>query len=242
MKPAPIYLLIEGETDGPHAPAEIIDRFSPIDEDENSKKTLSENTLACIEGMKGWRILSETLIYSYAKILPALPLAEEWICQAASGTLNLRDGKAEIRKTINRTIGLDDWNAPDYLWQAIETNYNLLRCHREYLNGEQMWNKEVLDFYPLMEFVPFDKSSLPRWLETWQMAGKSCFQNRMIARKDDPCWKNFSDFDVPLAPFSFGRDGLLQSVSILEAQQIGFVFDTSPIRLPELPPFKIIGL
>ena len=64
MKPSAIYLLSNDEADGPH---EVSDIFLKIEEG------LSEETLSSIEGMKGWRCLSETLVYAYAKLLPGLP-------------------------------------------------------------------------------------------------------------------------------------------------------------------------
>jgi hypothetical protein len=64
----------------------------------------------------------------------------------------------------------------------------------------------------------------------------------MIARKDDACWKAFTDFDFPLAPFSFGRDALLNDRALDEAHKLGYVFDTAPIKLAELPPFKTVGI
>jgi len=64
----------------------------------------------------------------------------------------------------------------------------------------------------------------------------------MIAHKDDACWKTFRYLDFPLAPLSFGRDGLLYDRTLDEARKLAFVFDTAPIKLAERPPFKIVGI
>jgi hypothetical protein len=243
MKAAPVYLLIDGKTSGPHYPEEIVGRMDPGDDDNgNPLPILSEDTLSCIDGMKRWHILKETLIYSYAKMLPALPKAKEWIDKSADCALNVRDLSEEIRKTIQKVTGIEDWAAPQYIEKAISTNAYLLRSWEEYLNRQRQWDKIALEYYPLMEFEPFDKSSLPRWIESWQSYGGSCRQDRMIARKDDPCWKRFSDFGFPFTPFSFGRDGLLYDRSLTEAFELGFAFDAGQIKLPLIESFKIVGL
>ena len=84
MRPAPIYLLLNGEADGPHEVEDIIDRIA--------EEELPETTLASIEGMPAWRALPETLLWAYAQLLPAFPPAQEWIQQIANSTLNVRDG------------------------------------------------------------------------------------------------------------------------------------------------------
>lgn len=67
MRPAPIYLLINGEPDGPHEAEAIVCRMDPdTEEDEPAQQPLDQETLSCIEGMPGWRTLPETLVWSYA--------------------------------------------------------------------------------------------------------------------------------------------------------------------------------
>jgi hypothetical protein len=243
MKPAPIYLLIDGKADGPHEAAEIVRLLKAEPQGvDKSAQPLTENTLSCIDGMKRWQMLSETLIYSYAKLLPVLPLADLWIRRLAHSALELPAVKIEIRETLRRAIGLDDRNASDYLLPAMETNSRLLRLLDDYKHGGHSWAPDAIKHYPLMEFVPVDKTSLPRWICAWLEAGGVSHQDRIISRKDDPCWTKFSDFGFPFAPFSFGRDGLLHDVSIARANEVGFMFDPSPIKLPVLPPFKIVGI
>ncbi|HXA44650.1 MAG TPA: hypothetical protein VNZ25_04025, partial [Candidatus Angelobacter sp.] len=128
MKPAPIYLLIDGKADGPHEAAEIVRLLKPEPHGvDKSAQLLSENTLSCIDGMKRWQILSETLIYSYARLFPALPQADLWIRRLAHSPSELPGIRIEIRETLRRAIGLDDRNASDYLLPAMETNGRLLR-------------------------------------------------------------------------------------------------------------------
>jgi hypothetical protein len=87
MKPAPIYLLIDGKADGPHEAAEIVRRLNPGPDAIHKPLPLApECTLSCIDGMKRWHTLPETLIYSYAKLLPALPHADLWIRKLAQST------------------------------------------------------------------------------------------------------------------------------------------------------------
>ena len=242
MKPAPIYLHIDGKADGPHEAIEIVRRLKPEpDAGQKPVQLLPECTLSCIEGMKRWHTLPETLIYSYAKLLPALPHADLWIRRLAQSTFELVGVNIEIRETLKRTIGLDDRHASDYLLPAMETNGRLLRHLEEYKHGSHSWAPHILKHYPLTEFIPVDNTSLPRWICSWLEAGGVSHQNRIISRKDDPCWKNFGDFGFPLAPFSFGFDGSWQDVSLAEANEIGFTFDPSPIKLPALPPFRIVG-
>src|SRR5579871_884272 len=83
MKPGSVYLLVDGVEDGPHEPLAVLDRVE--------EGGLPLETLSCIEGMPGWRTLPETLIWSYSKLLPALPDARTWIDQMDKSTLQARD-------------------------------------------------------------------------------------------------------------------------------------------------------
>lgn len=241
MKTAPVFILIDGEVDGPHEAAGILERMAGgYDDNDTPIASLPESTLSCIEGMKGWRTLPETLIYAYAKLLPALPQAGDWIAKSADGKLNLQDGNMTIRKTLLRTAKLDDLNAPEYLWPAIDANARLLVSWRDYSQRAQHWDKRTLIYYPLMEFVPFEKSR--DWQSDWTAAGGQICHGRLIARKDDPCWKKFSDFNLPIPPFYFGREGYTADIGIEEANKLGCTINTEPIDLPPLEPFKIVGL
>ncbi len=241
MKPAPIYLLLNGAANGPHTPAEVFDWMWP-DEEAEPREPISEQTLACIEGMKGWRPLAETLIYAYAKLLPAVPQAEQWIQQGADRSLDLRDGKGEIRKALKKSIGLEDWGAAEYIWQAIDTNIALLDHYREYQGRISDWNEMGLEEYPIKEFIPFNNPPQARdWAAEWLAAGGQSLEGRMLARADDPCWIAFSDFELPFSPFSFGRDGYFTSVSAAEANGLGLLFVAGPVKLKPLPAFKMVG-
>ena len=161
----------------------------------------------------------------------------------ADSSLNLRDGNLEIRRTLLRTINLDDHQSPKYLWPALDANARLLRSLQDYNQREQHWNEFAMEAYPILEFKPFAKPPEGRdWLADWQIAGGTYCQGRMLARIDDPCWKKLSDFNLPFTPFSFGRDGCLAGVALAQAKSLGLVFDVGPVRLPPLPPFQMVGL
>lgn len=245
MTPAPIFLLINGETDGPHKATEILDRLSgeTLDEEDNPIEALPEDTLSCIEGMPGWRSLQETLIWSYAKLLAAIPQAKDWIKQIDNGTLNLRDGNKEIRETLKRTINLEDWQAPGFIWKAIDTNVSLLRRHRDYERREQHWDVGAMEFYPAFELRFFRREIPTRdWNAEWQKLGGKIYDGKLIARKDDPIWLAISDFGYPFEPFDFDQSVWLSDVSDQELAKHGLIIDPKTVKLQPLKPFNIVGL
>jgi hypothetical protein len=242
IKPAPIFLLVNDETDGPHEAAEILDRLSgsEFDENENPVGQLSVNTLSCIEGMRGWRSLSETLIWSYAKLLAALPQASDWIEQAVDCTLNLRDGNKTIRETLKRTAKIVDWQAPDFIWKAIDANAMLLRNHRDYKNRQQHWDELAMENFPAMELI-FKQREFPTrdWRAEWLAAGGKMRGEKMIARKDDSIWVSSSDFGYPFPPIDFDQSVWIADALAVEVCDDGF--DSSPVQLPAIKPFQLVG-
>jgi hypothetical protein len=245
MKPAPIFLLINGETDGPHEATEISDRLSgnALDEDDNPIEMLSEGTLSCIEGMPGWRSLPETLIWSYAKLLAALPQTADWIKQMDEHTLNLRDGNSVIRETLKRTANFGDFYAPDFIWKAFDANVSLLRRHRDYEKREQYWDLGAMKFYPVFELRFFNRKTPTRdWQSDWEKGGGKIYDGKMIARKDDPVWLALSDFGYPFEPFDFDHSAWVGSMSRQDAAKYGLIVDPATIKFPPLRPFCIIGL
>ena len=245
MKPAPIFLLINGEADGPHEATEILDRLSgdALDKDENPIQKLSEGTLSCMEGMSGWRFLPETLIWAYAKLLSALPQTSDWIQQMDECTLNLRDGSKVIRETLKRTANLDDWHAPDFIWKAFDANVSLLKRHRVYEKREQHWNMRAIEFYPIFELRFFDRQTPTRdWNSEWQKGGGQIYDGKMIAPKDDPVWLALSDFGHPFEPFDFDYSVWVGTMSRKEAAEHGLAVDPMTIKFPPIKPFGIVGL
>jgi len=223
--------------------AKILDRLSgnSLDENENPIEPLSENTLSCIEGMRGWRSLSETLIWSHAKLIAALPEAADWIKQIADCTLNLRDGNKIIRETLKRTVNFEDWQAPDFIWKAINANAMLLRRHQDYQNRQQHWDELAMQDFPALELKFFRREFPTRdWHAEWLAAGGTIHRGKMIARKDDPIWISSSDFGCPFPPFDFDQSVWVTDIWAKETKEAGL--NLSPLQLPTLKPFELVGL
>lgn len=242
VKPALIFLLINGEVDGPHETTEILNRLSgeTLDEKENPVEPLPENTPSCIEGMHGWRSLPETLIWSHAKLLSEFPNVPIWIQKIADCTFEMPGLRKLIRQTLK--CSPEDWNStPDYLWRAIEANGLLLRQHRDYLNRDQHWDIGAMEFYPAMELQFFNREVPTRdWRAEWIGAGGKIYNGKMIARKDDHAWLAISDFGYPFPPFDFDQSAFVTDVSVKKAREAGL--NLSPIQLATIKPFQIIGL
>jgi len=212
MKPAPIYLLIDGEASGPQEASDVMDK---IDEEE-----LAPETLSCIEGMPGWRSVSETLVWAYARLLTALPPSMDWIQQMSEHRLEMRELRPMIRKTLQQNTGLECWEAPDLLDKVFQANAYLLEHHRQYEAREQNWDLGATEFYPALELVAFGELQFPRvWTDVWQQAGGIIYGGKMAARIDDPVWLAISDFGYPFPPFSFDPTMWIQGVSREEAKK-----------------------
>jgi hypothetical protein len=249
MKPAPIFLLINGEADGPHEAPELQDKIAA--------RELSPETLSCIEEMPGWRTLPETMLWAYSKLLAHLPGVEGWIHQISEQGLSARKFREDIRQFLQQTKNMestlvnwqckqsrDTWNAPvDCLEKVIEVNSLLLRNHTYYQQRSQTWNPGAMDFYPAYKLEAFWEKKFKRnWEADWEKAGGELYDGEMIARLDDQVWARISDFGYPFHPFSFDSSMHMSCVSFHKAKTIGIPDIERPISLPDIRELKFVGL
>lgn len=236
IQPAPIFLLINDEADGPHELDEIGDM--------SEEGTITEETLSCIEGMKGWRSVPETTLWSYAKLLNAFAdQAMEMTVRMASHKLEIREARSEVREAMNKANCFRFPEATDYLGEVLYINGCLLEHHRRYIAAQQDWDSDAMDLWPASQIKLYGKQKFKRdWDSDWHEAGGILLKGKKAAKKDAPIWSNISDFGFPFPPFSMDVAVWMEGVSIDEAQRWGIPNLDTPVSLPQIKPFKLIGL
>lgn len=83
---------------------------------------------------------------------------------------------------------------------------------------------DVLDAYPCQELIRVEHRETPRpWRARWVALGGRLFNDRMIARKDDPIWRQLSRFGTPWPPFDFHSGMGLDDIGRDEAEALGVI-------------------
>lgn len=233
---APIYLLVDGETDGPHS---VYDIESWIGDGE-----VSPDTLASIEGMKEWRVIGETMLWAVAPLLQYdLAQAEDLARQIADHKIERRDLPIKLQAILRKHGQNPSSEMLESLSMVVDANGLLLRNHRYYTARDQFWNKDAMEFAPAFQLLPFGVQKFSRdWPAVWQAAGGKLSTGKMIARKDDAVWITISDFGFPFPPFSFDPMIWFEDVFSDQAEAAGIFGINAPINLPEVAPFKLVGV
>jgi hypothetical protein len=234
LNPAPIYLLLNGEADGPHEEAEIARQLYG--------RKLSKKTLACIEGMPAWRSLDEVLVWSRAVLLRERRCE---ILELVGRMIGLQIDERSARVEALRMIGRQyDADLGESIGTILEVNTAALRNWRLCEAGQSNWNGGATDLWPAFELVKFSELRFHRdWKADWHAAGGRLFKGHMVARKDDPVWQVLSDFGFPFPPFSFDTGMWIKDVTRDEAEEIGA--DFGRVRFEMLKPgkpFDLVGI
>jgi hypothetical protein len=234
IEPAPIFLLKNDEADGPYDIIEIEEMI------ENGN--LKEHTFSCIEGMKGWRSVPETVFWSYGKLLNLfLDHAIEMTNQMASNRLEIREARSKIRDALSKANCFKYSEAPEALSQVLYVNGCLLQHHQRYLARQQDWDVDAMEFYPASRISFFGRQQLIRdWDAEWQKSGPM-LKGKMVAKKGAAVWLEISDFAFPFPPFSMDTSVWIEDVSIDEATRLGVPDINLPVVLPNIKQFQIIG-
>jgi len=227
-RPAPIFL--EG-IPGQHDPDDVMAMLS-----ENE---IQPSAMAKIEGMREWRSVSEALVWSYAKLIDLFrPAAVDLINQVASGQIMPGDVRMAVRKHLHAAR----YYIPepvDQITHAIEINGLLLRKYRQV---DSEYDEAILGEFPAAELIILGEMDFARdQRSAWQEAGGKIYNERMVARKDDPVWARFSDFGFPFPPFSMDRMIDVADVDFDTAEQWGIVTLDDLPKAPPLKPFSFVG-
>ncbi len=236
MKPAPIYLLVNGKEDGPHDAEDLQER---IEADE-----LDDETLSCIEGMPGWRSLPETFIWAHGGLLaPAKAEIKAQIKALLDAETSIAPARTKVSDALLNTISLCPTLTGGIIGTVLETNCELQRIYKQYTNRDQHWDISVRLGFPALELLPFGKQKFVRdWPAVWQAAGGNIYNGKMIARHDDPVWLAISDFGFPFPPFSFDTMMWVQSVNYEECKKLEVPDLDRPMHLPEISKIKLVGI
>lgn len=230
MNSAPIYLLVDGEADGPHEAEEIADKI-------DSRK-LKKSTLAAIEGMKDWRSVMEVLTWSYGRLLAD---EREAVMRLSTSLMEARIGLPSARAELATLIGRRfDASANDSFGIILEANAELLRNYKQW---PITTDPGSLDLYPALELVKFSELNFPRdWKMAWQQAGGQVRKNKMIALKSDPVWGRLSDFGFPFPPFSLDTAMWVEEINREDALSAGLEATGQQSNSSKLNPYTLIGI
>lgn len=212
MSGHPIFLVIDGAASGPHEVEEVLQM---LDDEE-----IAPETFGCIEGMKEWRGVRETLVWSWAALLsPVREQALALVERMAAGKSSAADTRAALRPLLGPSLLPEIYPA---LSAVLEVNAQLRQGFVQFQQGTQ---DGVTDVFPAAElFCAHDKFDFPRdWHAAWQSAGGQLHEGRMVARKDAPVWLALSDFGHPFPPFSFDRSMWTRDVERNEAERLGLL-------------------
>jgi len=214
-----IYLLINGEASGPHAPGDV--------EGMLDAGTIEPDCFAVIDGMKDWRSVGETLVWARGRSLIVVrDVILEQVLKVNQMEINDTYAISAIlqaMRKINPGIGLEIHGS---IRLILQTNVNLLfNCQ----HARDHVDAECLEIWPAWELLLFGKQNFPRdWPKAWLAAGGKIYNDRMIARKDSPVWLNLSDFGFPFAPFSFEPNHATEEVGRDECLSNGVIHEGDP--------------
>jgi hypothetical protein len=236
IQPAPIFLLINDEVDGPYELESL--------EEKVARCAIGKTTLSCIEGMRDWRSIPETMAWSYAKLLNLFKeQALEMVVRMASHELEVREARSEVLEKLRKSSCFKFPDAHEILAEVIYINGRVMENHRRYVSRQMEWDVEAMQLWPAAEIVLYSKQKFRRdWDAEWQRLGGTIYHCRKIAKKGDEIWMGISDFGFPFPPFSMDPWVWMDAVSIDEAEEFKMPGLDQPICLPEIKPFELIGL
>lgn len=193
---------------------------------------ITEQSPAFVEGMPRWLTLRDAFGWAIAsfltphrdKIIPAIRKFEE-------RQMTLREIYDYVYTIVNRFGAMHGPRASDGIISALQINSWLIYHIRNH--------NQSLKLHPLAEFPAVEmgvyriSKQLPRWRVIWQQSGGRFYEDRMIARRDSPIWKQVSEFGFPCLPFSLDREEKTRPISRSEALRLGVIGESDEIATME---------
>ena len=232
MNTAPIYLLLNGEANGPHEVAEV--------EEMLQGRKIHKVDLACIEGMKEWRAIPETLVWARGHLLAEM---RDLVLRVVSRMVDLEVDLPSARSEVMRaTARQGDSDLSESIGTILDINMSLLRNHRLYCAKQDKWTPDASDLWPALELVRFSKLTFPRdWETAWQTAGGRSSGGKMVALTNDSVWTALSDFGFPFPPFSMDGAMWVEQVAAAEAREGGLAVPDGLLEFGDIKPFEVVG-
>jgi len=231
MKTAPIYLLKDGEADGPHTDEEIVERIE--------KHRLSVHTLASIEGMPAWRSVKETLVWSQGAVLKDLKArVQEIIDDMVESGGDVIAGRTDLGIEV-RNCCFHDFG--DSIETILQVNAKLLRNHRLYSALQSDWATE--SGAPAFSLISSGSQKFDRdWQRDWTDAGGSVKGKTMAALRNSPVWLALSDFGFPFPPFSMDTSKTIEVLMWDEAEDLCIEGLSRKMIFDPVRPFEVVGI
>lgn len=229
-----IYLLINGEANGPHTPGDVqgmVDAGS-----------IRPDCFAVIDGMKEWRSVGETLVWARGRSLAAVrDVILDQVLKVNRMEINLTYATSAVLQAMRKIAPDVGRELHGTISTILGTNVSLLfNCQ----HGQDHIDAEILEIYPAWELLLFGKQEYPRdWASAWLAAGGQLYNGRMIARKDSPVWLTLSDFGFPFAPLSFEPGHAIEEVRRDDCLASGVIHEGDPpIAVPDEIYFALVGV
>lgn len=123
---------------------------------------------------------------------------------------------------------LDDLGSSERLNLIIKTNSDMISGFNQFVSQN---DPDILDAFPCLELYSLEKLDEPYdWKKRWVEAGGCLYNDRMIARKDDPVWMKIGTFNRPHPPFAFNSGMWTEEVDRSEAEALGAISSKDDIQ------------
>lgn len=233
MSAAPIYLLRDGEVDGPHEDREIIELLDD--------REIDPDMLASIEGMREWRSVKETLVWSHGALLVGFR-DEVWkVVEEISHSK--ADGRAAGSELANLSGRQFDGEVIESFGTILQVNSGLLMKHRLYRKQHDAWTQGAADLWPAFDLTSFGQQLFPRdWSAAWGEAGGKVVAGKMVALKNDPIWLALSDFGFPFPPLTMDWLMSMEAMPADEASEFGIEWHRDSMDFTAVRDFDLVGI
>ena len=123
---------------------------------------------------------------------------------------------------------ITDLSSDKRLDLILKTNTEQAQGYGWFAQGQ---DPDLLDQWPCQELYRSESRQVPRdWLQRWRGAGGRLYGGRMIARKDDPIWRNLGPFGTPYPPFDYNSGMDVQDIDREEAIALGVIQETDQVQ------------
>ena len=139
-----------------------------------------------------------------------------------------------LRSSFRAIYGLDEASLinvePQHLVRAA---IQLCYGRRQFNEG---MSKGALMAFPAQEMIralqgeQYDSNEEAFWRKKWIAAGGKLFNNRIVALKNDPIWRNISRFGKPYPPFDFNSCMNVFDVGRRECIELGIVSNGEQLK------------
>lgn len=175
---------------------------------------------------------------------------------AIRGELKQLIAEVDYMPDPERVGTISDLRTDQRLNLIIDTESKLAQGRGQYAQAS---DPDSIAVFPCAELVRVESRRTPRgfvrrkdqlievepeyWRRRWLVAGGQIYDDRMIARLDDPVWEKLSRFGLPHPPFDFNSGMGTKLIKRSEALRLGVIQKGDIVApLPQETPADIAGV